>query len=152
MITLPCPVCGERLKIPAEVNRFACAQCGSELESQRSGGIVTLVTITGSIAGELELLEKELAVLTQQKMVEVPAYVLLRHDFYRLGKLRPWNLTFASESTLEQIFIRLKPEELDKIIAFYEETQETRMLRWLLQIRELRRKIAVLKQQISFSK
>lgn len=149
MITLPCPVCGERLQIPAEVNRFACAHCGSELESQRSGGIVTLVTISGSVAGELELLEKELAALTQQKMVDVPAYVLLRHDFYRLGKLRPWTLTFANENTLEKIFIMLKPDELDKIISFYRETGETKMLQWLLKVRELRQKITALKQRIS---
>jgi tRNA nucleotidyltransferase/poly(A) polymerase len=148
MVTLPCPVCGERLEIPSEISRFACAHCASELEARHSGGIVTLVKITGSLEGELELLEKELSVLTHQKMVDVPAYVLLRHDFFRIGKLHAWNLTFASETDLEQLFLRLKPGELDKIISFYQENPQSKILPWLLKVKELRQKIAILQSSL----
>lgn len=148
MITLPCPVCEERLEIPEEISRFACARCGSELEVRRSGGIVSLAKITASPEGELALLEKELAALMQQKMVDAPAYMLLRHDLYRLGKLHIWNLTFASQSDLEYLFANLKPAELDKIIANYQDNPQSQMLQWLLKIRECRQKIAQVKQSI----
>lgn len=147
MITLPCPVCGKRLEIPDEVTHFACTSCASELEARRGGGIVTLVKVSANPKAELEALEKELAAVTQQEMIGVPAYVLLRHDFYRLGKLHVWNITFAGEEELERIFTNLKPAELDKIITFYQDNAESQTLQWLLKVKELRTQIAQLKQE-----
>ncbi len=148
MITLPCPVCGERLEIPDGVSRFARAGCGSELEAQRSGEIVSLCEIKASPEAALARLQKELAKLMQQKMVDAPAYMLLRHNFFRLGKLHAWNLTFASESDLHDIFAGLKREELDRIIAYYQANPDSQMLAWLLKVRECRREIAELKQAL----
>ncbi len=44
-ITLTCPNCGGRLEITNDVDRFACAYCGTEHLVRRGGGIVTLAPV-----------------------------------------------------------------------------------------------------------
>jgi len=40
---LTCHTCGNQLEITPEIDRFACAQCGTEFVVRRGGGVITLV-------------------------------------------------------------------------------------------------------------
>lgn len=42
LISLSCPSCGSKLQLGRDIDRFACAYCGSEQVVKRAGGIVTL--------------------------------------------------------------------------------------------------------------
>lgn len=72
-ITLSCPSCGGKLQITDDIDRFACAHCGSEHIVRRSGGIVSLKPVEGllqqtaselaskRLEGEIRDLEGEIA-------------------------------------------------------------------------------------------
>ena len=40
---LTCHTCGNQLEIAPEIDRFACAHCGSEFTVRRGGGVIALV-------------------------------------------------------------------------------------------------------------
>lgn len=85
-ITLTCPNCGGQLQITEDIERFACAHCGTEHVVNRAGGIVSLKPVmdelkevqrgtdrTASelainrIANEIEMIEEELGYLRAEK-------------------------------------------------------------------------------------
>lgn len=49
LINLNCANCGARLEIHDDMERFACAHCGSEMLVQRRGGTVALRAVTEAI-------------------------------------------------------------------------------------------------------
>jgi hypothetical protein len=48
-ITLTCPTCGGKLQITPDVERFACAHCGSEHLVRRGAGVVSLAPVVESM-------------------------------------------------------------------------------------------------------
>lgn len=58
-MTLTCPTCGGKLQITEDIDRFACAYCGSEHIVRRSGGVVSLKPVMGL----LEKTTSELAIM-----------------------------------------------------------------------------------------
>lgn len=78
-VTLSCPSCGGKLEITSEIDRFACAHCGTEHVVRRGGGLVSLKPVVESIehvrtgvdktASELAIrrLQEEIAALQQEK-------------------------------------------------------------------------------------
>ena len=48
-ITLSCPSCGGKLKITNDIDRFACAHCGTEYIVNRGEGIVSLSPVIEEI-------------------------------------------------------------------------------------------------------
>jgi hypothetical protein len=49
LINLSCPSCLAKSQVTKELERFACASCGSEHVIKRSGGIVSLSPVVGAI-------------------------------------------------------------------------------------------------------
>ena len=49
LISLTCRSCRAKTQVPKDLERFACASCGSEHIVKRSGGIVSLSLVAGSI-------------------------------------------------------------------------------------------------------
>ncbi|MFH1486657.1 MAG: hypothetical protein ABIH46_11345 [Chloroflexota bacterium] len=78
-VTLTCPSCGGKLQITDDIDRFACAHCGTEHVVRRGGGLVSLAPVVEGIqqvrmgvdktASELAIhrLEKEMPELVQQR-------------------------------------------------------------------------------------
>jgi hypothetical protein len=78
-VTLTCPSCGGKLQITDDIDRFACAHCGSEHVVKRGGGVVSLAPVTEGLrrvqagvdktASELAIkrLEKEKVDLLQKR-------------------------------------------------------------------------------------
>jgi hypothetical protein len=151
MIKLPCPVCENVLEIPEQISYFACASCGTTLKVRRGGGIVSLDPVRGAPnpQAELRALESELEIATRQEIAGAPAYLLLRQEFLGLHKLLPWTAVFASDRAMQDIFNNLRMDELDKLILGYEQRCESTMATWLKKIRDLRERIARLKEQPS---
>jgi hypothetical protein len=50
-VTLTCPSCGGKLKITPDIDRFACANCGSEHLVLRSDSVVALKPLQDSLSG-----------------------------------------------------------------------------------------------------
>ena len=50
-ITLTCTSCGGKLEITTDIERFACAHCGTEHLVKRGGGIVSLAPVIEIIRG-----------------------------------------------------------------------------------------------------
>lgn len=48
-ITLTCPTCGGKLQITPDVERFACAHCGSEHLVRRGAGVVSVAPVVESM-------------------------------------------------------------------------------------------------------
>ncbi len=49
LVTLSCPTCGAPLKIPQDIERFACIYCGQEHAVQRGEGIVSLKPVVAKL-------------------------------------------------------------------------------------------------------
>ena len=49
-VTLTCPSCGGKLQLTDDIERFACAYCGTEHVVRRSGGIVSLAPVIESLS------------------------------------------------------------------------------------------------------
>lgn len=50
-VTLTCPSCGGKLKVTSDIERFACAHCGTEHIVKRGDGIIALSPVLNAIAG-----------------------------------------------------------------------------------------------------
>jgi hypothetical protein len=48
-VTLSCPSCGGQLEITSDIDRFACAHCGTEHIVRRGGGLVSLSPVVEGI-------------------------------------------------------------------------------------------------------
>lgn len=48
-VTLSCPSCGGKLEITSDIDRFACAHCGSEHIVKRGGGLISLSPVVEEI-------------------------------------------------------------------------------------------------------
>src|SRR3990172_2505499 len=49
-VTLTCPSCGGSLQITNDIERFACAHCGTEHIVKRGGGVVSLTPVIERLA------------------------------------------------------------------------------------------------------
>lgn len=49
LFTLSCPSCGAKLGLTDDIQRFACAHCGTEHIVRRGGGIIALVPVLESL-------------------------------------------------------------------------------------------------------
>jgi ribosomal protein S27AE len=64
-VTLTCPSCGGKLQVTNDIDRFACAHCGTEQVVRRGGGIVSLSPVLDRLAeveAEVDEAVSELAV------------------------------------------------------------------------------------------
>jgi predicted RNA-binding Zn-ribbon protein involved in translation (DUF1610 family) len=83
-VTLSCPSCGGKLEITSDIDRFACAHCGTEYIVRRGGGLISLAPVTEEIrrvrtgvdktASELAIarLTSEIAELEEKKKKRSP--------------------------------------------------------------------------------
>ena len=46
-VSISCPICGNKLQITSDIERFGCAYCGNEHVVRRRGGIISLAPVTG---------------------------------------------------------------------------------------------------------
>lgn len=65
-ITLTCPSCSGKLEITEDIERFACAHCGTEHLIKRGGGIVSLAPVIENVSRGVNSTASELA-LTRLK-------------------------------------------------------------------------------------
>ena len=49
VVVLTCPSCGGKLQITADIDRFACAYCGTEQIVKRGDGIVSLAPVVAGL-------------------------------------------------------------------------------------------------------
>jgi len=70
-ITLTCPSCGGKLKITEDIERFACAHCGTEHLVKRSGGIVALKPVFVSMSKGVDNTASELALVRLDKEIDI---------------------------------------------------------------------------------
>ncbi len=93
-IKLTCPSCNGKLKITDDIDRFACAHCGTEFLVNRKGGIISLHPIVNELknvkkgvdktASELAIkrLDKEISEIAQKiKNLEANKYEPLKSSF-----------------------------------------------------------------------
>jgi hypothetical protein len=157
LIVLPCSTCGTRLEIPGNIERFVCMHCGCEQVIHRGGGIIGLAPVMHGESGgcldayslavnrvheQIRDLKVDYERTMNTQMQAVPAYVLLRFDLLRLGKIPVWNVSHVSDSELERVFRSLSIAEMDKIIKVYSANRNSPIGAWLTQVRDLRRQIA----------
>lgn len=81
-VTLSCPSCGAKLEITSDIDRFACAHCGTEHIVKRGAGLVALAPVVAEIqrvgagvdrtASELAIrrLTDEIAQLEAEKRID----------------------------------------------------------------------------------
>jgi primosomal protein N' len=72
-VTLSCPSCGGKLEITSDIDRFACAHCGTEHVVRRGGGLVSLTPVTEEIRRVRTGVDKtasELAIARLTKEIE----------------------------------------------------------------------------------
>ena len=73
-VTLTCPSCGGKLEITEDIERFACANCGTEHLVKRGGGTILIRPITDGLAKVQTGVDRtaaELAIVRLKK--EIPA-------------------------------------------------------------------------------
>ena len=56
IITLSCPICGQKLQIAENVEIFVCAECSNKHMVNRSGGVVTPKPVLGNKDAQQKLL------------------------------------------------------------------------------------------------
>jgi DNA-directed RNA polymerase subunit RPC12/RpoP len=69
-VKLSCPSCGSTLKVTSDVDRFACAHCGSEWIVKRGGGIVSLAPVTEGLKKVQTGVDKTAAELAIRRLRE----------------------------------------------------------------------------------
>lgn len=68
-ITLTCPSCGGKLKITKDIERFACAHCGTEHLVTRGDGIVSLAPVLELVSKGVDFTASELAIVRLDKEI-----------------------------------------------------------------------------------
>lgn len=148
---LSCPSCNNALEIGGEIERFACARCGTEYLVNRGGGILTLTPTAerlqeeGHAEAAQRLLQYEMKRLTAELETEMnreiaglPGYQLLRYDYARIGKINFLYIGFVNERTLANAFYSLTVSEIDNLIEHYSQNPGSPTGEWLKRVRELR--------------
>ena len=69
-VKLSCPSCGSTLKVTSDVDRFACAHCGSEWIVKRGGGVVSLAPVTEGLKRVQTGVDKTAAELAIRRLRE----------------------------------------------------------------------------------
>ncbi len=77
ILRLTCPVCETKLKVAEGINRFACLNCGTELNVINEEGLVRLEIIESE--GKKVLSEE------QRELIEVNAAIRAKDDGYGVG-------------------------------------------------------------------
>lgn len=99
LISLSCPSCGGLLQITEDIDRFACAHCGTEQLVRRAGGVVSLKPIVECISQVRIGVDKTAAELAIRRLTEENGALELQRsqiaatykgtkwseNFYRLG-------------------------------------------------------------------
>lgn len=94
-VTLQCPFCGGSLQITSDIQRFACAYCGTEHLVKRAPGVVAIEPIvdglqniqrgTDRTASELAIRRLKGNIVDDQQQMERIAAYLCRRDFRTIG-------------------------------------------------------------------
>jgi len=85
-VSLTCPSCGGKLQITNDLDRFACAFCGTEHVVRRSGGIVALAPVVEGLKKVQVGVDKtasELAIVRLRKEIDE-----LNQEYAHLAKLK----------------------------------------------------------------
>jgi predicted RNA-binding Zn-ribbon protein involved in translation (DUF1610 family) len=77
ILRLTCPICETRLKIAEDINRFACLNCGTELNVVKKGNIASLEPVVQT--EEPQLSEAE------QRLADINSRLKSRDDGYGIG-------------------------------------------------------------------
>lgn len=77
VLRLTCPICETRLKVAEDINRFACLNCGTELDVVKVGNIASLSPVVVTSAPQLTQAE--------QRLAEINAQLKARDDGYGLA-------------------------------------------------------------------
>jgi predicted RNA-binding Zn-ribbon protein involved in translation (DUF1610 family) len=77
ILRLTCPICETRLKIADDINRFACLNCGTELNVVKTGNIASLVPVA-------QLEEPQLSE-AEARLADVNSQLKSRDDGYGIG-------------------------------------------------------------------
>lgn len=80
IIQLTCPNCGGKLQVTQDLERFACAYCGSEHHVKRSGGVASLAPAMDSLAKIKARVEKTESELALQRLREETAEIKAKLD------------------------------------------------------------------------
>ncbi len=129
---LSCPRCNSALEIGGDVERFACAHCGTEYVVNRAGGIITLTPAAELLQEEsaeeaarrrlvyqVDQLEKDIETEMNRYVAGMPAYQRLRFDYARLGKINFIFVGIVNEKTLQEAFRSLTIADVDRLIEYY---------------------------------
>ncbi len=148
---LSCPSCKNALEIGGDVERFACARCGTEYMVNRQGGIVTLTPTVELLQEEgfeeaakrllryeVEQIEKDLEVEMTRNLAGMPAYQRLRYDYARIGKINFVYVGFVNERTLMNTFQSLSVQDLDHLIEYYQQNPGSPTAAYLTRLRDLK--------------
>ncbi len=76
VLRLTCPVCETRLKVAEGIERFACLNCGAELNLERDGDLLKLAPTQASAARMSG---------SQQELIEVNSALKSADDIYGVG-------------------------------------------------------------------
>lgn len=109
MLKLSCKSCGAKLELTDDIDRFACAHCGSEWLVNRSGGIVSLKAVEESIK-KIEASSDKTAEHTEILANEV-----------RTKKIREKIAKLEFERQLIELNPKMKNPEYDEAKAKYNE-------------------------------
>jgi predicted RNA-binding Zn-ribbon protein involved in translation (DUF1610 family) len=162
-LILTCHTCGSRLEVAPEIERFACAHCGSEWVVRRSGGVVALASAAEETASrsrvaelrsEIEDLQEDL----WQRREDIPQmavynfFVLLDQVLHqRRGTKRKRFAIFGSrilskedqaqwEEDVKQTLFTLTADELETLIEQCEALIKDKvpMQHYVMQLQRLR--------------
>jgi len=78
ILRLTCPVCETKLKVAEGINRFACLNCGTELQTLTEEGLVHLELVEAT-AGGVALTPQE------QELIQVNSEIRDKDDSYGVG-------------------------------------------------------------------
>lgn len=76
ILTLRCASCGAPLKVPTNIDRFACKHCGNEQQVVHEGDTVVLKKGIEAIQDSTARVASELAIKRLEKEMETPNYLV----------------------------------------------------------------------------
>ena len=168
-ITLTCTSCGGKLEITTDIERFACAHCGTEHLVKRGGGIVSLAPVIEIIRGikdgtdktaselavarikdDISRIEYKMNALIDGKIASAPMYRFCRYGFQALGKLNFWNVGFATDKMLEKIMRGLTANELAELLEYSKKKFYIKVaVEWLQNYKDFAEQLVELRVQLN---